>query len=86
MVAFFLAFCWALGATIALVNPRSQIWWGPTHRPRPRWQVSAVNKWMFDDIDTRKPSRAGVLATRSFGVFLLVAAVAMSIQGFQQLS
>jgi len=86
MLLFFLAFLFLGGAVIAFVNPGSQVWWGRSDRPRPQWQISQMNIWMFDDSDGRDPSPAGAAAIRIAGMIMLIASIVLTIKGFQQLT
>lgn len=73
------------GSLAALLTPASELWWGNRNFPKPRWQISPVNRWMFDDENGRTPSPAGVVFIRVFGCLLLIPAVAFTVLAFQQL-
>ena len=61
------------------------MWWGNRNFPRPQWQMSQMNLWMYNDIDGREPSPAGIIAIRVVGCAMLVATVALAVSAFNQL-
>lgn len=82
LLLFFFAAMFFGGGLIALIRPQSEIWWGASHRRRPSWQVGNSNRWLYDPENNRRPSRAGVVTIRVFGAGMLVASIALLINGF----
>lgn len=68
-----------------MIAPTSEMWWGNRNFPRPQWQMSQLNLWMYNDIDGREPNPAGVVAVRVVGCLLFAASVGLTVSGFKQL-